>query len=135
MTSFQILVSPSRRAASRYITKVRRTIQKAFAEERQKTGLTQSEIARKIGVHRSVISREMRGQKDISLGRIGEIAWAMGRKPVFDLPEIVAAVGSNLTQSTQTAGSTSQTNIMQVRIPAAANSNPSPMATVGVMAN
>jgi transcriptional regulator with XRE-family HTH domain len=106
MTSFQISVSPSRRAAGRYITRVRRALQKALAEERKKTGLTQSEIARKIGVHRTVISREIRGQKDITVGRIGELAWAMGRKPVFELPEIILPTGSNL-QSSQpfTAGS------------------------------
>jgi ribosome-binding protein aMBF1 (putative translation factor) len=85
MTSFQIAVSPSRRAAGRYITKVRRAFQKALAEEQKKSGLTQSEIARKIGTHRSVINRELRGQKDISIGRAGELAWAMGRKPIFDL--------------------------------------------------
>ena len=86
--SFQISISPSRRAAGRFINKVRRAFQRALAEEERAHGLTQSEIARRIGVHRSVINRELRGHKDITLGRIGELAYAMGREPVFELPVI-----------------------------------------------
>ena len=87
MTSFQIAISDSRTVATRFISRVRREIHKALAEESKKRGLTQSDIAREIGVHRSVISRELRGQKDISLGRVGEIAHALGRDPEFFLRE------------------------------------------------
>lgn len=76
---------------------VRRTIQKALAEEEKKRGLKQTDIARAIGVHRSVINRELKGRKDITLGRVAELAWAMGRVPVFDLPvEEANIVRSNL---------------------------------------
>lgn len=95
MTSFQISVTPSRRAAARHITRVRRALQKAFAEESGNTGLTYSEIAREIGVHRSVINRELRGQKDLTLGRVGELAWALGRKAIFELIENTAPTRSN----------------------------------------
>ena len=67
---------------------MRREIQKALAEEKLKRGLTQSDIAREIGVHRSVINRELKGFKDMSLGRVGEIANALGRQPEFFLNEI-----------------------------------------------
>jgi transcriptional regulator with XRE-family HTH domain len=60
---------------------VRRELQKALAEEAQKRGLTQSGLARAIGVNRSVISRELRGHKDLSLSRVAELAWALGRAP------------------------------------------------------
>lgn len=85
MSSFQLSVTPSRRAAARHVTNVRRALLKALAEEEIKRGLTQSEIARVIGVHRSVINRELRGQKDITLGRVGELAFALGRDPEFAL--------------------------------------------------
>ena len=63
MPSFQISVTPSRRAAARFVIRVRRALLKALAEEKARRGLSQSEMARLIGVHRSVIHRELRGQK------------------------------------------------------------------------
>lgn len=95
MTSFQISITPNKRAAARFVTNVRRAIQKALAEENAKSGVTQSDLARAIGVHRSVINREIRGQKDLTLGRVAELAWAMGRKPFFELEKPIATVGSN----------------------------------------
>ena len=95
MPSFQISITPSRREAARFVTRVRRSIQKALAEENKKNGLTQSDIARTIGVHRSVINREIRGYKDITLGRVAELAHAMGRKPVLELPEVLPRPGAN----------------------------------------
>jgi len=96
MSSLRISITPSRRAAARFISRTRRALQKALLEEERKSGLTQSDIARKIDVHRSVISRELRGTKDISLGRIGELAWAMGRVPQLDFVEPQAVTGSNI---------------------------------------
>lgn len=98
MPSFQITISPSRRAAGRFIGNVRRAIQKALVEEKRKTGLTQSEIARRIGVHRSVINREIRGRADLTLGRVAELAYALGREPFFDLREPDVPVGTNVVQ-------------------------------------
>lgn len=95
MPSFQISISPSRRAAARFIGQVRRALLKALEEEKARSGLSQSDIARTIGVHRSVINRELRGQKDITLGRVGEIAHAMGRDVTFDLPVANLARGDN----------------------------------------
>lgn len=93
--SFQITISPSRKAAARFVTAVRRAIQQAYVEE-QKSGLTQTEIARAIGVHRSVINRELRGKKDLTLGRVAELSWALGRVPTFEMPTNVNLLGSNL---------------------------------------
>jgi hypothetical protein len=42
-----------------------------------------------------VINRELRGEKDITVGRIGELAFALGRKPLFTLPEKKAVAGVN----------------------------------------
>jgi len=89
MPSFQISPTPSRRAAARFVNKVRRAIQKALAEEKKKGGISQSDVAREIGIHRSVISREINGYSDISLGRVAEIAHALGRVPKFELADPV----------------------------------------------
>jgi len=95
MTSFQIGIKPNRRAAGRFISNVRRAIQNAFLEEKELHGTTQSDIATKLGVHRSVISRELRGYRDISLGRVAEYAWALNREIVFAIPSPNPSDGRN----------------------------------------
>jgi transcriptional regulator with XRE-family HTH domain len=74
---------------------VRRAIQKALAEQAAESGLTQSDIARAIGVHRSVINRELRGKKDLTLGRVAELSWALGRDIIFDLKKPETVHGQN----------------------------------------
>lgn len=96
MTSFQITLSPSRRAAGRFVNSVRRKLQKAFAEESKHSGLTQTDVAKTIGVHRSVINRELRGHKDITLGRVAELASAMGRRAVIEFEEVSYAPQRNV---------------------------------------
>lgn len=96
MPSFQTTISPSKRAAARFIGRVRRALQVALMEEFKKRGLTQSDIARELGVHRSVINRELRGEKDITLGRVGELARVLGRRAEFSLPPIPEASGNHI---------------------------------------
>lgn len=96
MSSYQISVSPTRRAAARFIEHVRRSILHALAEESSKRGITQSDIAREIGIHRSVINRELRGYKDISVGRVAEIAQALGRDPFLELRNLSAEWQANV---------------------------------------
>jgi transcriptional regulator with XRE-family HTH domain len=123
--SFQITLTPSRRSASRFIGQVRRSLQKALAD---RPDLTQSDLATELGVNRSVISRQMRGAKDMSLGRVAEIATILGYEPDFVLHPIAAAPGQNvpaqLAQAptvTKTAATTAATASFVVpRIPVAA---------------
>src|SRR5687768_1852137 len=87
MPSFQISLSPRRRAAARFVSSVRRALQKALVEEHLTRGLTQASIARELKVNRSVSNRQLRGEKDITLGRVAEIAYALGRKATLELRE------------------------------------------------
>jgi hypothetical protein len=127
--SFQITISPNRQAAARFVTAVRRALQKAYVEE-QKNGLTQTAIARALGVHRSVINRELRGRKDITLGRVAELASAMGRIPSFAVPKMTAAPYSN-TPPVSSAAFAIRTSGTGSQVPANSNSLP----ILGVMAN
>jgi hypothetical protein len=113
--SYQLTLSPSRRAATRMINKVRREIQKAFAEEQLKSGINQSQIARAIGVHRSVINREIKGYKDITLGRVGELAWALGREPtiVFAEPAEIQGMNAQVVRSCSEVSTTSSTGTVE----------------------
>jgi len=95
MPSYQITITPSRRAAVRYIERVRRTFLRAFSTEAAATGLTQTEIASRLGVNRSVVHRELRGDANLTQGRVGELAWAMGYEPVFELRKIDRNQGAN----------------------------------------
>jgi hypothetical protein len=88
------------------VADVRRTLLKALADESER-GMTQSAIANTIGVHRSVINRELRGIKDITLGRVGEIAYALGRKPVIHLVRQDVPFGSNAMPLVQYSTTTS----------------------------
>lgn len=81
--SFQISIQPSRQAAARFVDRVRSTLLKAVME----SGISQSEIARKLGVHRSVIHRELKGYQNLTLGRAAELAWAIGKNATFILEE------------------------------------------------
>lgn len=96
MPSFRITIAPHRRAAARFISGVRRELQEAFSEEKVKRGLNQSEIARMLGVHRTVVHRELRGQSDLTLGRVAELAYALGRIPGFSLDEVTITDGQNI---------------------------------------
>ena len=91
--SFQIAIPQNRRAAARFIGKVRRTLQRALADN---PDIKRTEIADAIGVHRAVITRQLGGKKDISLGRVAELAWAMGYEPVFSLKRSSHDEGTNL---------------------------------------
>lgn len=106
---FQIAISPSRRAATRFVAHVRRSLQKALVDESEESGTNQSRIASAIGVHRSVISRELNGRQDITLGRVAELAWALGREIDFVLVKPMQPLGSNIPLVT-TCVSTSRYN-------------------------
>lgn len=73
--SYRIGITPNRRAATRFVGQVVRSIQKAFADT---PDVSQAEVARRLGVDRSLINRQLRGSQDMSLGRVAEIAWALG---------------------------------------------------------
>ena len=94
--SFRLSVTPSRRAATRFVETVRRALQRALAEEQERIGLKQADLARSIGVNRSVISRELNGYKDLTLSRVAELAQAMGRLPTFSLPHDTSEVGGSM---------------------------------------
>ena len=95
MTSFRLSVTPHRRAAARFIDNVHRRLLKAYADS---PDVTQTAIANTLGVHRSVINRQMRGRKDMSLGRVAELAHLLGYEAEFELTKPTHPAGSNAPQ-------------------------------------
>lgn len=100
MGSFQISITPTRRAATRFISLVRRSLVAALMEESENSGLSQTDVANSIGVHRSVINRELRGVKDLTLGRVAELAVSMGREIEFQLVKPQQEAGRNIPRLT-----------------------------------
>ncbi len=87
MTSSPTSPSSQDLAAARFVGDVREELAVAFLEELGEHGLTKSDIARLLGVNRSVISRILNGTAPLELRTLGQLAWAMGRDPQFKLPK------------------------------------------------
>ena len=100
MTSFQFAPTPRKRKVARFIRRVRRELQKAFIEEKTARGLTQAELARTLGINRSLVCRQLAGSANLTLRTIGDYAWALDRDPNFSLDRSAPPVGSNADIST-----------------------------------
>lgn len=94
--SFQISLPPHRRAAARFVGGVSRALQKALSEEEKKRDLKQADIARALGVDRATITRQIHGHQNMTLGRVAELAWALGRTAEIAFPEQGVSVGANI---------------------------------------
>lgn len=110
MPSFRTTITPSRQAAVHFVRLVRRQLQKALMVEKDERNLSQSEVARIIGVDRSVISREVNGTRDLTLGRLAELAYAMEREPFFEFRKI--AVETDRNEYTAFHSSNEQTDVV-----------------------
>lgn len=87
MTSFQIDIDPRKRKRGRFINKVRKELQKAVAETLEQQGATQADLARLLGVNRSVLSRRLNGSANLTLSSIADLAWALDRDLNFSLSQ------------------------------------------------
>ena len=91
--SFQLSVTPHRRAAARFVAEVHRKLSMALADA---PDVTQTEIAGILDVHRSVVNRQLRGQADMTLSRVAEIACILGYDSEFVLSKSAqSSVGTN----------------------------------------
>lgn len=95
MTSYQFKLDQRRRFVGRRIAAVRRELQKAFIEEKRTRKFTQAELARVLGVNRSVVNRQLMGTANLSVKSLADLAWALGRDFVVGFPKRKVAVGSN----------------------------------------
>lgn len=97
--SFQIKIDPIKRAGGRGIVKAREALMKALVEEMRDNKLTRSEIAKRLGVHRSVVTKELSGTANLTIRRLGELAYIMGRDLDIDLPRKRKRPGQNSSPS------------------------------------
>ncbi len=95
--SFKLKLSPKDRATGRFMSRVHRALAKVVTEAKAETGLTQQQIADAMGVDKSVVSRILNGESNLTLKTIGDISWVLGFKPevTFRPVEVVAGHAAN----------------------------------------
>jgi hypothetical protein len=91
---FGTYVGERRRAASRFMGRVQREVQRVVAAEKQTRKLTQQQIADMLETSKSVINREILGG-NLTLRRLGELAWALGYEIVFEFRKRPEVAGKN----------------------------------------
>ena len=99
--SYELKINQKDRAAGRFIGAVRKALLLAALDEKERSGITQQSIAEKLNVNRSVINRLLRGDANLTLRSVGELAWALGRKPSFELSEPYVAKNANWAATTR----------------------------------
>lgn len=92
---FRRLTDPRRRDRARFLGDIFAALNRAFQEEAEQSGLTKAEIAKRLGVHRSVITRRLSGQGNMTFETLHDMAWAMGRRVTIALPPRQASHSSN----------------------------------------
>ncbi len=102
MTSFQFDVGSRARKAGRFIGRVRSELLKALSDKKAKDGLTQQALATKLGVHRSLVNRQLSGESNLTLRSLADLAWAMDMELNFELRERAEAFGQNESTATST---------------------------------
>jgi predicted XRE-type DNA-binding protein len=85
MNSYTFDIGAKSRKVSRFVGQVRSELQRALSSEKANRKLTQQQIATAIGVHRSVINRQITGVENLTLRSVAEIAWALGWEIEFSL--------------------------------------------------
>lgn len=85
--SFRFSLDPHQLKVGRDVGRARRNLQKAFAVEKQKRKFTQAELARAMGVGRSVINRQLTGNSNLTLKSLAEWAYALKRNLIVEFEE------------------------------------------------
>ena len=109
--SYQIKISKKDRKSARFISSLARKIQ----EQLIASGLTQQEVAERIGVDRSVINRRLNGKSNLTARSIAEFAYAFEKNIDLSFVTSTKPRYSNTSSRTQNdvkpLASTTTTNV------------------------
>lgn len=70
--SYRLKIDPKSRKSARFISLLQKKIQEALVA----SGMTQQEVAEKLGVDRSVVNRRLKGRANLTARSIAEFAYA-----------------------------------------------------------
>lgn len=91
--SFKLKLSAKDRATGRFMSRVHRALAKVVTEAKAEKGLTQQQIADAMGVDKSVVSRILNGESNLTLKTIGDISWVLGIKPEVTFRPVEVVTG------------------------------------------
>lgn len=83
--SYKISVPSRRRKFVRLLTRIHSEIDRAIVREYQATGTTKSDIAGRLAVHKSTITKRLNGNANLTLRSIADLAWALNQDIEFRL--------------------------------------------------
>lgn len=87
MSSFSFKRHPRRKQFMRFITKVYELLEDSYWEEHDNNGLTKTKIADSLGVHKSFVTRLLRGTSNMTLETFSDLAFELNRDIKIDLVE------------------------------------------------
>lgn len=83
--SYQIKFDPRALLFAELAQDVRDVIVDTINERIEREGLTKATLAEKMGVNKSVVTRSLRGDQNLTLRTIADLCWALGVRPVFSV--------------------------------------------------
>lgn len=95
MTSFHFDIDPKEHFVARAISRARDALRLAFLEEKATRDFTQADLARTLGIDRSVINRQLTGDANMTIRSLAELAWGLDRDLVVQMPRPTDGIGAN----------------------------------------
>ena len=97
MTSFDFDISEKDLVGGQFVSKASRRLIAAFVQKMRDENLTKQRIADLLEVDKSTVSRMLRGNSNLTLRTIGELAWAMDLDPDLALQPFADAPSNHKT--------------------------------------
>lgn len=92
MTSYLFEIGSKRRKTARFIGQVRDEIVRAFVQEKTAKSISQDDLAAKLDINKSVVSRDLNSYTNMTLSKVADYAWALDYDLVFKMKKRSEAV-------------------------------------------
>jgi len=103
--SFKFKLSAKDRASARFIDQVQRELARAIVNAKVEKGMSQKQIADKLGVNKSHISRMLNGNPNLTLRTLAEVSWALEMIPKLSIDNIEPVKNKNWVPNQQKGAS------------------------------
>lgn len=97
--SYQLRIDKRSLKVAKFISRLQSAIQSALAE----SGMTQQEVAEKLGVDRSVVNRRLKGKANLTARSIADFAFALDRDIKVEFVNLVRPESANWTTTAITS--------------------------------
>jgi transcriptional regulator with XRE-family HTH domain len=102
--SYQLKIDKRSLKAAKFISKLQGMIQQALIE----TNMTQQEVAKKLGVDRSVVNRRLKSKSNLTARSISDFAYALDRDIKVEFIDLAQPESSNWIFTAVTSNETLQ---------------------------